>query len=129
MIEHDTEVVTQAAWQGRLEAVREMLSTGFKPDQVNQNGETALHCAAFKGHLAVVQLLLEHAAPLEGRDIHFNCTPLEWALAGTEKVRETNPHGDYVGVVKALLAAGAKPPEKPCGRADVRAVLEKHTAR
>jgi hypothetical protein len=70
-----------------------------------------------------VKLLIAHQAPLELRDNNYQGTPLNWALAGTVKNPWTNPAGDYVGVVKALLAAGAKVPANPHAREDVMKVL------
>lgn len=125
----DREVFTDAAWHGRIEAVRAMLALGFEAGAVDCNAATPLHAASFKGELEIVRLLLARRAPLDLRDGCWNATPLEWAIAGTEKVDETNPNGNYVGVVEALLAAGAQPPQKPSGRADVREALKRHGAR
>ena len=40
-----------------------------------------MHKACFKGHRAIVELLLKHNSPLEGRDKSYDSTPLGWALA------------------------------------------------
>jgi hypothetical protein len=126
---HDHEVFTDAAQHGRMDAIRTMLAAGFKPEWLNPSGATELHAACFSGRLEVVKLLLEHRPPLEIRDNEFKGTPLDWAIAGTVKVPWGNPNGDYVSVVEALLAAGARPPDTPRGRADVQAVLEKYAAK
>lgn len=124
---HDCWVLTDAATYGRIDTVRAMLTAGFAPEWTDTDGATALHRAAFSGHSAVVKLLLDHRAPLEVRDTEYHSTPLQWALAGTVKQPWTNAQGDYAGVVEALLAAGAKVPDKSSGRADVLAVLHAHT--
>lgn len=52
----------------------------------------------------------------------FNATPLGWAIHGSEHGWYSKT-GDYAAVVEALLAAGAKRPEKIEGSEAVRAVL------
>jgi hypothetical protein len=123
LTDHDHWVITDAATYGRTEIVRAMLAAGFKPEWVDTEGATALHRASFSGHSEIVKLLIAHQAPLELRDKNYQGTPLNWALAGTVKHPWTNPTGDYVGVVKALLAAGAKVPANPHAREDVMEVL------
>ena len=47
-----------------LEAVQYLLDLGFDPKERNNNGETALHGAAYRGYNTVAQLLLDHGAEL-----------------------------------------------------------------
>jgi len=86
---------------GDVAAVREMLA--HDPGLVHARHpdppvpETAgLHAAAVRGHLAVVQLLLQAGASTTARDSGDQATPLHWAAA----------HG-HVEVMRALLDAGA----------------------
>ena len=73
-----------AAAANRLDAVRVMLAVGFDtgvPDR------TALHQAAFHGHLDMARLLVVGGADVSARDAGFAATPLQWALvAGQEEV-------------------------------------------
>ena len=108
LTDQDREVFTDAAWQGRLDAVRTMLAVGFDPGGTGRGGATPLHSAAFMGRREVVELLLAHRPPLELRDWHYRATPLQWAIAGREKTKEHNPGGDYEGVIDALVRAGAQ---------------------
>ena len=47
-----------------LEAVQYLLDLGFDPNERNNNGEMALHGAAYRGYNKVAQLLLDHGAEL-----------------------------------------------------------------
>jgi ankyrin repeat protein len=106
-----------AAWRGNLDAVRTMLRLGFDASWGNGHGATALHAAAWQGHPEIVQLLLDHGAPLDGKEAQFNCTPLEWALHGSYYCRpriakETTAARDesYAAIVTALIAADSPRP-------------------
>lgn len=72
-----------ASQYGRTEIVRLLLAGGERPDRYNPPGghshATPLHQAAASGHLAVVQLLLEHGARLDLRDVLWHGTPADWA--------------------------------------------------
>lgn len=114
---HHRSHLHDAAWRGRLAAVRTLLSIGFHVDWGNQQRATALHAAAWQGHAEIVQLLLAHHARLDIKDDGFHCTPLEWALHGSQNCR---PHRAsetvdsrseaYASIVSALLAAGSPTP-------------------
>ncbi|MCW8132958.1 MAG: ankyrin repeat domain-containing protein [Planctomycetota bacterium] len=125
----DHELMVGAAWEGNLPALRTMLAVGFDPARTGTHGQTALHAACFKGEAEIVRLLLTYKPDLERKDPHYSGTPLGWALAGTWKVLERNPRGDYPAVVDALLTAGAALPEQPKGSDDVLAVLRAHAER
>jgi ankyrin repeat protein len=110
-------LLSDAAWRGKLEAVRTMLAVGFDVAWGNQHGATALHTAAWQGHSQLVQLLLQHGAPLDVKETEFHCTPLEWALHGSYYCRpriaaQTTATRDetYGEIVAALLAAGSPRP-------------------
>ena len=55
--------------------------------------------------------ILRHSPPLELEDSAYHGTPMGWALYGSLHGwhRQT---GDYAGVVRALLDAGARPPKE-----------------
>ena len=109
---------------GRTAVVNFLLNHGMDAGAM-LHGETGLHWAAFGGHLAIVELLLERHAPLDLVDERFDATPLSWALYawGTDG---PSPHDRYYGVVERLVAAGAtvKPEwlKHPTIRADARMI-------
>jgi ankyrin repeat protein len=93
-------------------ALETMLACGFDPAALDYMGATPLHWAAFTGNLAGARVLLAHGAPVDVRDNTYHSPPLGWTdYASTN---HTNPRGDYAGVARALLAAGATepPPEE-----------------
>jgi uncharacterized protein len=51
-----------------LEAVKMCLELGINPNAVDDEGRTALHGAAHKGRLDVIQLLVDHGADLNAHD-------------------------------------------------------------
>ena len=98
----EPDLVVDAAATNRLDAVRLMADLGFDLGRV---GDVApLHQAAFQGHRAMVELLLERGAELSVRDNYHAATPLQWAMtAGSSEV------ADYlkslpIGVFDAVVA-------------------------
>lgn len=75
-----------AAQFGRADIARLLLESGEDPNRYNPLGahshSTPLHQAAFYGHLEAVRVLVEHGADTDLKDIHFNGTPLGWAMHG-----------------------------------------------
>eukprot|EP01065_Artemidia_motanka_P048361 TRINITY_DN776_c0_g1_i1.p2 TRINITY_DN776_c0_g1~~TRINITY_DN776_c0_g1_i1.p2 ORF type:complete len:154 (+),score=41.45 TRINITY_DN776_c0_g1_i1:88-549(+) len=51
-----------AAFEGKLEKVKDLLKSGVAIDEVGPDGKSALHQAAGKGHMHVVNYLLENNA-------------------------------------------------------------------
>ncbi len=129
----DASAIAWAAHDGRAEAVRLLLEAGFDPTAPGMDSGSALHVACWFGHLEVVRLLVDRV-PLDSVDAHHGSPPLGWACHGAQHCR--NPKGDYVGVVEALLDAGADPSapansggtsmtEQAGDREDVKAVLRR----
>jgi ankyrin repeat protein len=69
--------VVRAAHHGRPDAVRLLVELGF--DVNAHERESALHVAAARGDLALVQLLLQLGADPTLKDRAFGGTPLGWA--------------------------------------------------
>jgi ankyrin repeat protein len=73
--------LSEAAFEGKLEIVRQLVSEGVAVDAVDPDKRTALMWAAFNGHTAVVAHLLEHGAGLEAKDVNGR-TALMYASSG-----------------------------------------------
>jgi hypothetical protein len=121
----DQRQVAYAARNNETGVVRAMLKAGLPVDARGQHNATPLHWAAFHGNCEMVKAILPFGPPLEATDSDFNGTPLDWAVHGSEKgwYRQT---GDYAGTVEALIAAGARLPERLGGAEAVREVLRRH---
>jgi hypothetical protein len=112
-----------AAQSGNTKAVRLMLSAGWPVDTAGEMGATALHWAAFNGNSEMAREILRFRPALELKSKEYAGTPLAWAIFGSGNGwnRET---GDYVGVVEALMAAGAVVPPEAEALEPSDAVLE-----
>jgi ankyrin repeat protein len=100
------------ASSGNTAAVRLMLDLGFDIGAPRSNppwagGETALHVAAWRGHVAMVKLLIERGAPLEARH-RSGATPLAVALRALVEQSEWTPNEYSIEIAHALLNAGAR---------------------
>ena len=83
-----------AAYEGRVETVRMLLDTpGVNPEQVDDNGDTALTWAIFSGHGAIMRMLLDTPGCNPGKVNINGDTALMWAA--------WNGHED---IVRMLLA-------------------------
>ncbi len=102
----DSRSITHAAQAGKAATVRLLLEAGVDPRSPGMYGGSALHLACWFGHLEIVKLLIGRV-PLDMLDSTHGSPPLGWAAHGSQWCR--NPSGDYVGVVRALLLAGADP--------------------
>jgi ankyrin repeat protein len=106
----DQRVLPDAGWASNAAAVELMLDLGFDPSTPGQGGGTLLHCAAWQGSAACIEVALRDArarALIEQRDPSHGSTPLGWCCHGARHC--ANPHGDYPAVARLLLEAGALP--------------------
>lgn len=101
----DADVLVRAAATNILDRVKLMLSCGFDPGLFGEGGLTALHAAAWHGHVEMVRLLLDAHAPVNSRDSTFGSSPLAWAAHGSK--HRTTAEEDYCAIVNALVDAGA----------------------
>ena len=75
-----------AAKNGDIKNVKELLAKGADVGTKNKNGETALHFAAWDGHVDVVKVLIEKGADVDAKD-NDGKTALHWAaLRGNVEV-------------------------------------------
>jgi ankyrin repeat protein len=98
-----------AAENNNTRAVRLMLEAGWPVDTPGEAGATALHWAGFHGNAEMAREILRFHPTLEKKSLEYEGTALSWAVFGSGNGwrRDT---GDYPGVVRALLDAGAKWP-------------------
>jgi hypothetical protein len=95
-----------AIFHGRFDGADLMLRLGFDPKAGGIDGGSALHAAAWMGHVGLVERLLARGdIGIESRDPKHHSTPLGWAAFGS--VHRRAKGGDYVGVIDRLVAAGA----------------------
>jgi Ankyrin repeats (3 copies)/Ankyrin repeat len=102
------------AVRNNTRAVELLLGYGWPANAELENRETALHFAAWHGNLGMVQALVQHGAAVNVFEADHGGNCLAWALHGSLNSWERGK-GDYLGVTRALLAAGANipKPEKP----------------
>jgi ankyrin repeat protein len=99
-----------------LEAVKMLLDLGIDPNEVSDEGRTALHGAAHKGRNAVVQLLVDHGAKLDQHDFGSRDTgngdmlghtwiPLNYAEGLVRVgVQSAIPHPETAALIRRLMA-------------------------
>src|SRR6266513_2394906 len=103
------EAFGQACIHGHAEAADFLLQRGADVRarlRIVGAGHTALHVAAWGGHIDVVKLLIRHRAPLDESDETWGTPPIGWALHGWSTNRSAPP-GRYGEVVAMLANAGA----------------------
>jgi len=74
-----TNIVTEAAEEGHLEIVQDMVSAGVNVNIANPEGVTPLMAAAEEGHLNVVQYLVKQGADVDQRQSPNGATALIYA--------------------------------------------------
>jgi solute carrier family 25 (mitochondrial adenine nucleotide translocator), member 4/5/6/31 len=88
-----------AAEEGTLELVADLIKEGADVNEKNHDGDTSLHIASSSGHVAVVQTLLEHGADVAART-EYGYTPLD--CAQNEEVKAAlREHGAKHSLFKA----------------------------
>lgn len=112
-----------AAVCGHTTAVRYLLGAGAAVNATNDKEHSALHGAAFLGHLEVIALLIENKADLDLVD-NDGSTPLDSAAA------EWNDEiAGFVGFIGTLLQIEFDLEEVKANRPKAAALLRKHGAR
>lgn len=126
----DLDALVAAAWNEKDAAVKTMLAVGFPVGhRETTSGNTALHCACWKGSADIVEALLEKGAPLDLLDHHYQATPIGWACHGSMFAKDgdgrpLNRRADYPRIVKALLEAGAPLTDDLQGSDEVNEVVK-----
>ena len=91
--------IIKAAKSGEVQSIKALLEKD--PDLIHatdRDGSTPLHCAAWKGHIEIVELLLDASAEIDAHNnnTHWGTTPLHAAS-----------HGKRTAVAKLLIQRGA----------------------
>ena len=115
--------IVGAAVRNNTHAVALLLDSGWPPHATLDNQQTALHYAAWHGNLTMVKSLLRHEAPINILETEHGGSPLGWALHGSLNSGERS-NGDYPGVTRTLLGAGATIPKPDCPLEASEEVLE-----
>ena len=101
----EQEVLVIAGLHGDLDLVLEAVGPGFRGVVGGSPAGTLLHHAAWIGARELVEALLERGADPSARSDALYDTPAAWAALGSP---QDGPGRDYVGVMEALVAAGAE---------------------
>jgi hypothetical protein len=107
--EKEREKLPNAAHDNNVKAVRLMLEAGWPVDTPGEIGATALHWAGFNGNAEMAGEILRFHPTLELKSREYPGTALAWAIFGSGN-GWNRENGDYVGMVQALLEAGAVMP-------------------
>lgn len=103
--QEDRAVIVAAAASQPAETVALMVDLGFSPHARNGFGEQPLHSAAYQGNAAVIRVLLNAGATVDGRDGRFGATPLAFATVGSGE--QAGKPGEWIETVRLLIDAGA----------------------
>jgi len=74
----------QAAFQGELEVVLDLIKQGAKVNSEDERASTPLHHAAFNGHKNIIKVLINHGAIVDPKDSDLS-TPLHNAAFSGHK--------------------------------------------
>ena len=105
LTEDDWAVIVDAAASRSAETIALLLDLGFSPHARNGFGEQSLHSAAYHGNAAVVRVLLDAGADVDGRDDRFEATPLAFATVGSGE--QAGKPGDWIDTIRILIEVGA----------------------
>ncbi len=89
-----------------LEAVKAILAQGVDVNEANEDGETALHKAAFTGATNVVQFLVENGAEVDARNTNGE-TPWSMALGIAPSFNNVGAYGVHEETAELLVKLGA----------------------
>jgi len=91
-----------------LEAVQVAVEVGSDINAVNEDGQTAMHAAAFTGADPIVQYLATHGAEVDVRDKHGE-TPWSMAAGISPTLNNQGLYGSHQSTADLLQKLGATP--------------------
>jgi ankyrin repeat protein len=97
---YSAEDLRNAALEGNLESIRQIVDTGVDVEEVDQLGRTALMFASYNGHTKVVHFLIEQGADVQKQNSEGR-TSLMFASSGP-----------FPATVELLLENGSDPNAK-----------------
>ena len=100
--------VDEIAAEAALEAVKAAVELGADVTTVNEEGQTAMHMAAFTGADGVVQFLADHGANVDVQDARGE-TPWSMAAGLSPVLRYRGQYGSHASTATLLLTLGARP--------------------
>lgn len=100
--------VDPVAAAAALDAVKVALELGADIDAANEDGQTAMHMAAFTGADGVVQFLADHGAAVDVQDARGE-TPWSMAAGLSTVLRYRGQYGTHESTAALLLKLGATP--------------------
>jgi hypothetical protein len=115
--------LVMAGRYGRQAVVEYLLDTGV--DVGASDGETALHEAAGRGHLAIIDLLIQRGAPLEKKNVYGGTVLSSTLWYAYHADPSTFATRDYPAVIDALIAAGARTDVYPGMQKDIDEVYRR----
>ena len=122
--------IVGVAVRNNARAIELLLGYGWPANATLENNQTALHFASWHGNLAMVRALLNRNATVNIFESQHGGSPLGWALHGSLHSWHREK-GDYAGVTRALLDAGAEIPksDRPLeATEDVLEIIRRHTS-
>jgi hypothetical protein len=96
----DYDVLVRAAAVNDAGVVRTMLDAGVDPNGAGRSGATALHLAAWHGHVEIVRLLLAAGARRDVADTTYHTRAIDWARHGSIHCRDAAD--EYETIINAL---------------------------
>jgi ankyrin repeat protein len=100
--------IVRAAGDGSAHAVPVLAAVGYDFSTEGPWGGTALHWAAWHGHVALVRALITAGSPINRRDRTYGSSPIAWAAHGSRNCRSADD--EYATIVDLLLDAGSERP-------------------
>jgi len=100
--------VDEVAAEAALEAVKVAVEHGADVNAANEDGQTAMHMAAFTGADGAVQFLADRGANVEVQDTRGE-TPWSMAAGLTTVLRYRGQYGAHESTATLLQKLGARP--------------------
>jgi hypothetical protein len=97
------EALTCACFLGRTQLVEYLLDKGVDPAAGTATGMAPFHCAADRGNLDIVKLLIERHAPLEQKNMYGGTVLGSTLWSAVHEARPT-----HAEIIEALLEGGAE---------------------